>query len=252
MNRSFTRIFISTALMIVCSIHGNLQADTGEEKPAASADVALLTQYVWRGYGLSDESVVIQPSATVEYYGFSLNLWGNFDTDVPNAVQNQNHTWNETDWTLAYDRSVGPVAVGVGWIYYALDAVDDSQEVYLSLAVDSLLSPTLTAYREMAYYPGWYLNLGISHSFELFQEHGITLELAGSAGYLDADGDSGYFNEALVSAGVTMPLGDYLVLTPMIAYSFHLSGKAYDVLKANSLDNEANHVYGGITGSLAF
>jgi len=52
------------------------------ERPTLSADVAFLSQYIWRGYELSKDSLVIQPSVTVAYKGFSLNLWGNFDTDV--------------------------------------------------------------------------------------------------------------------------------------------------------------------------
>ena len=38
------------------------QEDT--DRPTASADVAFMSQYIWRGYGLSKDSLVIQPSVT--------------------------------------------------------------------------------------------------------------------------------------------------------------------------------------------
>ena len=51
------------------------------EVPSADASVAFLSKYVWRGFELSDDSIVIQPSMTVAYKGFGMNLWGNLDTD---------------------------------------------------------------------------------------------------------------------------------------------------------------------------
>ena len=54
-----------------------------EEVPTASADIAILSDYIWRGYAFSNDSIVIQPSATVCYKGFGFNLWGNLER--PNA-----------------------------------------------------------------------------------------------------------------------------------------------------------------------
>ncbi len=243
---------------------------TGAEegvKPTGSADVGIYSKYIWRGYELSDDSVVIQPSATVEYRGFSMNIWGNLDTDFDDMDPgtSDKSEWTETDLTLAYDRSFGPWALGLGYIYYGLDGVDDSQEVYVSLGLDLFLSPTLTVYREVSHYPGWYVNFGLSHSIEL--AGGITLDLAGSAGYYYSD-DDGFvevdaalnptaekyrnFHDGLLSAGLTIPLGGYLTLNPMVAYSFPLSGKADDLLTATSFSHDSDFFYGGITLSVAF
>ena len=137
-----------------------------EEKPSASADLSVLSKYIWRGYELSDDSIVLEPSITVGYKGFSMNLWGNLDTnfDDMDPTTSDKTEWTETDWTISYDRSFGPVGLGLGYIYYSLDGIDDSQEIYLSAALDVLLSPSLTIYREIAHLPGWYINFGISHS----------------------------------------------------------------------------------------
>ncbi len=253
-NRRIGRVGLAAMILVVSAPALGWAFIAKDAKPTASGDVGIYSQYIWRGFALSDDSVVIQPSATVEYAGFRLNLWGNLDTDYPPSLTTpgNEYQWNETDFTLAYDRGFGPVAVGVGYIYYALDAVPDSQEIYLSLGADVPLSPTFTVYREMAYDPGWYMNLGISYSHEL-TESGISLDLAGSVGYLDPDGGAGgYFNEALISLGFTIPFCEYFSVSPMVAYTVYLSGKAYDTLKANPFDNKAEHIYGGVSLSVAF
>jgi len=37
--------------------------------------------------------------------------------------------------------------------------MDDSKEFFLSVGLDAILAPTLTVYREVSKYQGWYLNL---------------------------------------------------------------------------------------------
>ncbi len=231
-------------------------------RPSFTADFGVFSQYVWRGYAYSRDSAVFQPSFTVEYWGLSLNLWGNLDMSVPGSEDYP--PWNETDLTVAYDRSFGPVEVGLGYIYYGLHGLEedpldptrsrdirDSQEIYVSAGVDTLLSPSFSAYREIAYNPGWYLNLGVSHSLDLIPDR-LSATLGTSFGYLDPDGASGYFNDAAVSLEFTVPIGPYFTLTPMVAYTFYLSGKAYDELRAGSVDGKADHIYGGATLSVSF
>ncbi len=221
-------------------------------RPTFAADLGFFSQYVWRGYAFSKESAVFQPSLTVEYWGFSFNLWGNLDTNVPPADSEVTYApWNETDMTVAFDHSFGPVGVGVGYLYYALDSVPDSQEIYVGVSVDTILSPSFTAYREMAYYPGWYLNLGFSQSFDLIEDH-LSLDLGASFGYSDADGGIGYFSDGNVSVGFTIPFGEYFSVAPMLAYTFYLSEAAKDAFKDGSVDHRADHLYGGATFSVAF
>jgi len=237
----------------------------GEDRPTLYADVAFLSQYIWRGYELSKDSLVIQPSVTAAYKGFSLNLWGNFDTDVYTGPDKGDSKWNETDFTFGYDTSFGPVGIGAGYIYYAVDAWEDTQEFYLSVGGDVILAPTLSVYWDVDEYPGWYFNLGISHSFEL--PHEISLDLAGSVGYYISENDSivdydhnlnattsryNNFQDGLVSVGLTIPFWKYFAAVPMIAYSFPLGNAADNMLKATSLSNDASHFFGGVTFSMVF
>ena len=247
---------VAMAAVILAGSMVNVRAEEGEA-PTASADLSVLSKYVWRGYELSDDSLVLQPSVTVGYKGFALNLWGNLDSDL---VGTDKAEWTETDMTLSYDWALGPVSMGVGYIYYALDNANDTKEVYLSAGLDVLLSPTLTIYRDISEFPGWYLNLGISHSFQL--PHDISLDLSGSVGYYYSDDDDfvevgttkKYKNlhDGLISAGLTIPVGKYITVSPAVSYSFPLSSKADDLLKDASYSNDSSFLYGGVTLSIAF
>ena len=236
-----------------------------EDRPELSADAAFMSQYVWRGQGLSKDSLVIQPSVTASYKGFSLNLWGNLDTSYAAEPYKDDAKWNETDMTFSYGHSFGMVGLEAGFIYYALDGLDDWKEFYLSLGLDTLLAPTVTVYREISKNQGWYINLGISHSFELPRE--ITLDLAGYVSYWGSDNDNmvernsdlsattkrfSGLHDGLVSVGLTIPFWKYFTVTPSIAYAFPLSHQADNLLQYASLDNKANHVFGGVTLSVAF
>jgi len=235
------------------------------DRPTASADVAFLSQYIWRGYALSKDSLVIQPSVTAAYKGFSLNVWGNLDTDVYQGAYKGDSKWNETDLTFGYDHSFGILGVGAGFIYYALDGANDWKEFYLSLGVDTLLAPTVTVYREVSKNQGWYVHLGVSHSFELPRD--MTLDLAGSVSYWGSDNDNmvkynddlsrtserfSGFHDGLVSVGLTIPFWKYFTVVPSIAYAFPLSHQADNEMQALSWGGNANHVFGGVTLSMAF
>ena len=240
------------------------------EKPTAGVDLGVFSQYIWRGEALSKNSLVIQPSVTLGYKGVSLNVWGNLDTDSKpwNGAK-----YNETDITLSYAKTIGITKLTGGYIYYALDETPtskDTQEIFGSVGLNVLLSPTLTVYRDISAFPGWYINLGVSHSIEIVDK--ITFDLAGSAGYYYSDSNSlveaknpnskyRALHNGLLSAGFTIPFGEYFSVKPMIAYSFALSSKADDFIKLNSVDGsitngvvsgDSSYFYGGVTLSMAF
>lgn len=260
---SFRKVILMVAIAMTFGSINVLAEEAEEIRPSASADVGIFSKYVWRGWELSDDSVVIQPSVTVEYRGFSMNLWGNLDTDHTDTEKSE---FNETDLTLAYDTSIGDFDIGVGYIYYALDGANDPEEIYASVCAAAIpLSPTLTVYKDITEFVGWYLNLGVSHSFEF--ERGITLDLGGSMGYyysqdddfVEADSSGNNttdryknFHDGQVSATLTIPLDKYITLSPMIAYSFPLSSNADDRLTADSFSNDSDFFFGGVTLSIAF
>lgn len=237
-----------------------------EDKPTADLTVGALSQYIWRGFAYSKDSVVVQPSMTVGYKDFSFNLWGNLDTDRWNADGQDANSWTETDMTMAYAWAMGPVNFSTGYIYYALDNATDTQEVYLSATLDTVLKPTLKIYRDIDHYAGWYLTLGVAHSVPITGE--INLDLGAQVSYLAADDANSYedpnetgkayrnFHDGLLSASLKIPVNQYISVTPQLYYSFPLSSDADDRLKIDNMNvigkTDADFVYGGVSVSMAF
>jgi hypothetical protein len=246
-----------------------------EEKPTADFTVSALSAYIWRGQQQTRDSMVIQPSATVGYKGFTANLWGNLDTNPYSTTDaSYSSTWTETDLTLFYSRAFGPVTAGLGYIYYALNAPNagaadplDSQELFVSLAGNVLLTPTLTIYKEIDHYHQTYFLFGVSHTFELTKM--IGLKLAGSLSYLLSDDASTYpkyddnalpttdkfsnFHDGVISATLPITPWKYVTIAPTVSWVFPLSDDAKNEMKGRSKNlNEYNYFYGGINLSFAF
>jgi hypothetical protein len=246
-----------------------------EEKPTADFTVAALSAYIWRGQQATRDSVVLQPSMTVGYKGFSANLWGNLDTKPYSTTDaSYSSNWTETDLTLSYSKAFGPVTAGIGYIYYSLNAPNaaaadplDSQEFFVTLAGNVLLNPTLTVYKEIDHYHQWYFLFGASHTFELTKM--IGLKLAGSVSYLLSDDASTYpkyddnalpttdkfsnFHDGVLS--VTLPIAafKYVTIAPTVSWVFPLSDDAKNEMKGRSKNGkEDNYLYGGINLSFAF
>jgi len=258
-------------ICILASTTGVVFAE--EEKPTADLTVAALSKYVWRGFELSKDSVVLQPSMTVGYKGFSANLWGNLDTDLYDTTS-ESSNWTETDFTLAYDKSFGSVGVTAGYIFYGLDGATDSQEIFVSASLDTLLAPTLSVYRDYDNYAGWYVTLGVSHSLPVMDN--VSLDLGAQISYLKADDASTYgevingaqssteeysaLHDGTLSASMTFPVNEYVSVTPSLTYVFPLSSEASDLMEITSIDangmlnngGDDNFLYGGVSVSLAF
>lgn len=165
--------------------------------------------------------------------------------------------------TLSYGWDLDPVSFSVGYIYYSLDAVDDTQEIFASAALKTILKPTLTIYRDMDSYQGWYITLGISHSIPVHED--ITLDLSAQGSYLAADNESTYadpsnpnkaysnFHDGTLSLGFTIPINKYFSVNPKLSYTFPLSSDARDILKSASKNgSDSDYIYGGVAVTMAF
>lgn len=274
-NPGFRKLVLLGLLMFTLLAVPGAPLRAEEEKPTGDFTTAVLSQYVWRGYELSRSSVVIQPSMTIGYKGFSANVWGNLDTKPYSATDaSYPSTWNETDLTLSYSTTLGLFNVGGGYAYYGLasanrDAADpdDSQELFATVSLNTLLSPTLTLYKEIDHYRNMYFLLGISHVFELNKL--VSLKLAASAGYLlstdaekyakyDANGAAtadkfSNFHDGSVSASLPIRATDRITITPTLSYVFPLTGDAKDEMKARSFQGKDSSFFvGGILASFSF
>jgi uncharacterized protein (TIGR02001 family) len=263
MNLSRTKKLITgiAAASLLLAAVGIPAAMAEEEVPSADASIGFYSKYVWRGFELSKDSIVIQPSLTASYKGFSANLWANLDTDVYDA---DGANWNETDFTLSYDGAYEKLGYGVGWIYYALEGVDepvvteaaseisDTQEFYATVSYDVLLSPSLTIYYDTDSFAGaWYVDLSIEHSIAINEN--LSLDLGLSLSYLDDNDSYNALHNGLLSASMSFPVGEYISITPELYYSFPLSGDAEDyIADASYSGTDDNFVYGGVSASFSF
>jgi hypothetical protein len=252
-----------------------------EDKPTASVGVDILSQYVWRGFALSRQSAVLQPSLTVGYKGFSVNVWGNFDTseNAPAAfTKRTGANWNETDFTFGYTRDVykGDViktlTINLGGIYYAYDKVlypqGDSFELYYGLAADfDYFKLAITGNSEISHYPGTWLTVGISRLFKL-PYYDMSLELGNNYIFLfsreyvafpkqpfsnpvSTTAFSGPLSGQLY-ATLSIPVHKYVTVSPKVGFWYALGGNSTQLLKWGSWDAQQNHVYGGLNVNFAF
>jgi hypothetical protein len=246
------KFIMATFILILGVSAGSMYA----AETSGSASVDFMSNYVWRGQKLSN-SMVVQPSAGITYGGFGANLWANYDTGT--------NEHNETDLTVNFSNSVDKFSYDVGYIFYALDGSgtdgsgNDTQEIYLTLGYDMLLSPSLTVYLDFDEGDGAFIVASVSHAFELPQE--LSIDVGASISYAadntvmgqDADGEnvSAFYNGD-ISASLMIPVTDAISVGPMIAYSFPLSNDAEDAIEAISDDGDSDIVYGGINVSLSF
>ncbi len=259
---------VSVIMVLLCAM--NVPAEE-EARPSADLSVSLLSAYIWRGQELSKDSLVIQPSATFSYKGFSTNIWANYDTDLYSSIEDLDNL-NETDYTLSYEHDFGLVGTEIGYIYYALDQVEDSQEFFASATLNTLLSPKFTIYREFAHYPSTYMTLEVSHSFAMAHDISLDVGLLGSAlfsddsdAYPDPDDEKDEYSglhhgKASISmyipftAFLHSPEARYFSITPEVDWVFPLSGDGSKDMADRALGNTRhnNFVYGGATISLSF
>lgn len=216
---------------------------------------AFASRYVWRGQILS-EGVVAQPTAVITLGGFSANLWGNIDLD--NEEQDDDGiVMNETDLTLNYTVPVGPVSLTGGFIHYDFDG-SDTQELYLTAAVATLLNPTLSLYYDIDEGQGGFAVLAFSHALPAGP---ISLTAGGSIGFNLGDAAMGanadgkdftglYYGE--VSLATSIPLFANVSVDPRVAYSTALGSDGKNAIASLSADGEKSILYGSVAATVAF
>lgn len=225
------------------------------EDYTASLNTSLYSKYVWRGYELSKDSLVIFPSATIGYKGFSFNVWVDFDTDYNNPRDgSRSHTnLQETDLTLTYSNRIKPWKLDwtVGWIYYHTDGTfadspTRNQELFGTLSWDVLLRPTLSVYTEIETGAAWYVNFSLSHNFKVYRDW--LLGVGGWVSYRYSEQeDYSAMHDGNLWAGLTIPLTPFWSVTPKVQWSFPLSSQAAENISAASFNGTHNtFVYGGL------
>jgi hypothetical protein len=216
-------------------------------KVTGSAGTSVLNRYIFRGYRIGENGLVIQPSLTASYKGFSVGFWGNIDSHQRNTTtatfadrEIGKKGFNEVDLTLSYTYTIQKLSLTGGYIYYNLKYAEDTEEFFLTAAYDIISKPTLSVYQDVNAYPGTYMNLSFAHSFNLPKS--MTLDLGASFGYESGQGgfwktyetSTGTYtgkkyrglHDGMVKAGLTVPITKAFSIQPMLQYWYPLSGDA--------------------------
>ena len=235
--------------------------------PTVTGDVYVgpVSKYLFRGNDLSKKpygsDFAIQGGIDIYYKAFTLSYWGNalnrysrsnsnnyaetFDNTGASTVDfigYKRAKVNETDLILDYAVPytipyLDNLKFNVGTIYYAVDAIEDTNEFYLKAAYDTLLKPTFTVYWDnlLASKAGLFYSAAISHK--------ITIErnlFAASVGALvsynqrnpnaawTAEGDgvyNGWHNYELTASVDYTPAAN-ITITPSYMFSNGISNAA--------------------------
>ncbi len=225
-----------------------------------SAELAVLSKYVWRGQVVNDEAV-LQPSVTVSAgNGLSLNTWGNLDlTDgtVAEGGGDAAGEFTEVDWTVGYALPLeGKLSVELGVIEYLFPfAGSSTREVFVSAGLDTVLAPALSLYYDFDDVEGLYASASVSHGVELPGE--LTLDLGASVGYGDSAYNEGYFgvadgalNDLTLTAGIGLPATAPVSVSVAVSYSVFLDSEIGDAAAEAFGDDSA--LVAGLTASYRF
>ena len=264
----YLRSWLGLAILISLTVTTLLSPVQAEEsKINVGLDLPLVSEYVWRGMQIND-GLVLQPSLTLGYSGFSFNLWGNMDLSnfgedtcaYTSDCDNRAGQFTEIDLTIDYSHSFDKFTLGVGLIDYLYpnwDDSDDTQEVYLAGSFDVLLQPSLTIYYDFKEVNGFYGNFAIGHSFSISDRFGI--DLTSSIGYGDSDYNSASFGSADsafvdFNIGIQVPFKatDIISIIPMLTVTTLLDSDIKDSIENNIYGNDDTYVYGGVNVSFSF
>lgn len=241
-------------LACVCICGSVVQA---EIDPTVGLSLDYFGKYVWRGQDVTDEPV-LQPSATIGLGNLSLGIWGNLETT---NVNNEENAFTEVDYTLDYSDAV-PGADGLGYsvgliAYDFPEAGSQTYEAYLGLSVDTLLSPTVTAYYDYDAVDSWYVSAGVGHSIAdiLGPESGVSADLSASLGWGAKKYNNGYWgvnssglNDLTLGAAFPFAAGP-LTVTPSLNYIMLTDS---DIKASNAFNADNDYFFAGIGVSMEF
>ncbi|MFO7982617.1 MAG: hypothetical protein R6V08_04110 [Desulfuromonadales bacterium] len=210
------------------------------------AYIGVYEKYLWRGFDLTGEAdSVVQYGTDLSAKGFTLSWWGNHNTDTGNL--------DEVDVVLDYSFDLSEmISASVGNVLYDVDGAADTNELYLGVALNTILEPSLTAYYDYDEFEGSvYLSLGVGHSLDVAENVSVGFGAAANYYYMDdtltgTGQDEDFAHNAELSLGVDYAVTDQVSISPSVLYSLVLSDDAEDIA---GIDDEFT---GGVSVALSF
>jgi hypothetical protein len=215
-------------------------ANPGAARPSFEASLDYCSRYVWRGIALSSGSV-LQPSAGLQYGGFSAAVWGNFAL----GREASRHQFNEVDYTLSYEKSWGALTLSPAVQVYTFPnqpGVSNTGElaVTLSYALGDFTLFT-SQYVDFLEYDGAYFGLaGASYGHAVSPSVALSASL--SCGWASDRFNEAYFgvqNSAFNVVGADLSLEwkprEGLTLRPHAGWSRIVAGELADQVQDRDL-----------------
>lgn len=195
------------------------------------AYVGVYDKYLWRGFDLSGSKAVAQGGVDISAGNFTLSYWSNMQLSSDAGAGLESGEITETDIVLDYSFDLNDlVSVSVGDIFYSLEGMKDTNELYLSVALNTILEPSFTIYYDwdQADEDGLFYSASIGHSFELSDKASLSLGALVSYNQ-ECDysvGDYSDFHNYELSAGVDYAVTDQISISPSIMFSEGISDEA--------------------------
>jgi uncharacterized protein (TIGR02001 family) len=208
-----------------------LLISVGTLVPAAQAAISVTgdayvgyyNMYLWRGENLSESRPVVQGGVDLSTHGFTLSYWSN--------LQTHDGEMTETDVTLDYTYDINKLlSVSAGNIFYALDGIPDTNELYFGASVNTLLSPAVKIYWDYdeADEDGYFITASVGHTFDLMDKLGLNLgaliSYNGASDY--SVGDYHNWHNYELSASLDYAVTDQVTVSPSFVFSAPISGDA--------------------------
>ena len=223
----------ATAVFVSAFVPSTVAAQSDSATAPAfsvSAEMQLVSRYIWRGFDLSQKVASLQPYVELGMpFGFTASAWATSGLDSHLQV-------DEVDFTLGYTRAFGVWEVGVGYLDYILTgtatepsadaanplATSSSGEVFVSLARSwANGSATLKYSRGNQAMKGNSVNLRVERSFASKDEvWGATPYV--SVDYLDEYGAPTGFKNRFAMFEIGVPVTHKLGPVQLLAAA-HLS-----------------------------
>jgi len=236
---------ISLATLMFCAA---LVSTAAAFEAEGGAYVGFYDKYLWRGYDLSGSVGVVQGGVDLSANGFTVSYWTNMQADDDKEEGFMSGEATETDIVLDYSFDVGEaLSVSVGNIYYTFDGLPDTNEVYAGLTLNTILSPSVTAYYDWdeCKEDGLFVSVAIGHTIEIDK---AALNLGAAAGFNQesdyAVGDYSDWHNYELSASVDFPVTDEVTISPSFLYSAPISAAAKEAIDTETV--------GGLTVAFAF
>ncbi len=204
------------------------------------AYVGFYDKYLWRGFDLSGSEGVVQGGVDISHKGFTVSYWTNMQASDDKAEGFKSGEATETDITLDYSFDLNDtVSVSVGNIYYNLDGLNDTNEAYVSVGLNTLLSPALTVYYDWdeAELDGLFATASVGHTIEVGEKVGINLGALVSYNQASeyAVGEYREFHNYELSLGLDYAVTDNITISPSYMLSSGLSAQAKEAIDTETL-----------------